>query len=279
MNIKKILQPGQPQYKILIICLGLIIATLAVYWQVTSYDFVNYDDPQYITKNYHVKKGFSLKTIRWALTAEVAGNWHPLTVLSHIADCHFFGVNSGMHHLINILLHTINTLLLFFVFLRMTGSIWRCAFLAAFFALHPLHVESVAWISERKDVLSAFFCLITIWCYLRYSERPGKTRYFIVFLFFAMGLMSKPMLVTLPFVLLILDVWPLGRIKSNIKENIHLIIEKIPLFILTAFFCIITLVYQKSGKGFVSVELIPFQMRLLNTPISYKLHNQVDLAV
>jgi hypothetical protein len=187
----------------------LALATLAVFWQVRSYDFVNYDDLDYVTDNRHVTAGLTRDGIIWAFTTGYFSYWHPLTWLSHMLDCQLFGTNPGWHHLVNLLLHIINTLLLFTVLKRMTGAFWQSAFVAAVFALHPLQVESVAWISERKNVLSAMFWLLTMVLYVRYVERPSTGRYVLTLLVFALGLMTKPMLVTLPFVLLLLDYWPL----------------------------------------------------------------------
>ena len=195
------------------ICLFLIITTLAVFWQVKDHEFINYDDTEYITENLHVQGGVTLKGVTWAFTTFHAANWHPLTWLSHMLDVQLFGVKPGWHHLMNLLFHIANTLLLFLVLHRMTKALWQSAFVAALFALHPLHVESVAWVSERKDVLSAFFWMLTMGAYVYYVERPGLQRYLLVFTFFSLGLMSKPMLVTLPFVLLLLDFWPLGRLQ------------------------------------------------------------------
>ncbi len=197
----------------ILICLFLVIAILAVYWQVRNYPFVNYDDRPYVTQNQYVQDGLTVKSIAWCFTAVHSSNWHPLTWLSHMLDCQIYGMNPGQHHLTNVLFHILNTLLLFFVFKRMTNDLWQSGFVAALFALHPLHVESVAWIAERKDVLSTFFWIMTLWSYTRYVERSGFDRYLLVLLFFILGLMAKPMLVTLPFVLLLLDYWPLNRFQ------------------------------------------------------------------
>ena len=205
----------------IIICLFLIVTTLAVYWQVRNYSFVNYDDPLYVTENRYVQDGLTLKSIAWAFTTGHMSNWHPLTWISHMLDCQLYGMNPPQHHLTNVLLHILNSLLLFLVFMRMTGKLWQSGFVAALFALHPLHVESVAWIAERKNVLSTFFWLLTMLAYLRYVKKPVLIRYFMVLLFFVLGLMSKPMLVTLPFVLLLLDFWPLKRFqfKNDLQSD------------------------------------------------------------
>ncbi|HET6370756.1 MAG TPA: tetratricopeptide repeat protein [Nitrospiria bacterium] len=202
----------------LIVSLLLVGATLVLFWQTHRFEFINYDDNQYVTENPHVKAGLSLEGMRWAFTTTTAGNWHPLTWLSHMLDVQLFALSPGPHHLVNLLFHLINTLLLFLVLLRMTKQLWPSAFTAALFAVHPLHVESVAWIAERKDVLSTFFGLLTLWAYLRYAEVSGGLqrlyRYLLVLLLFALGLMAKPMLVTLPFVLLLIDYWPLQRVSG-----------------------------------------------------------------
>jgi len=187
-------------------------------------DFINYDDPDYVTENEHVQKGFSWEGVRWAFSTTDASNWHPLTWLSHMADCQMFGLHSWGHHLTNVILHALNTCLVFLVLRSMTGALWRSLFVAGLFGLHPLHVQSVAWVAERKDVLSTLFFLLAIWAYAKYSSaqvsalksRPASTlhalRYYaLTLLLFALALMSKPMVVTLPFVLLLLDFWPLQR--------------------------------------------------------------------
>ncbi|MHC4500873.1 MAG: ArnT family glycosyltransferase, partial [Planctomycetota bacterium] len=203
------------KYKVICVYVALALSTLVVYWQVRNYDFVNFDDPHYVHKNPIVQSGITLDSIKWAFTTGHAANWHPLTWLSHMLDCQLFGTNPGWHHLTNLLLHIANTLLLFAVLKRMTGTLWRSAFVAALFALHPCHVESVAWISERKDVLSTLFWLLTMAAYVRYVNRPRISSYLLTLLTFALGLMAKPMLVTLPFVLLLLDYWPLGRFQDR----------------------------------------------------------------
>jgi len=199
--------------RILAVHLALALATLAVYLRTTGYDFINYDDTKYVTINSHVKAGLAPQSIAWAFTTGHTGNWHPLTWLSHMLDCQLFGPeNAGRHHLTNVLLHLVNTLLLFAVLRRMTGALWQSAFVAAAFALHPLHVQSVAWISERKDVLSTFFWLLTMWAYTSYAYRGGAWRYVLTLLLYGLGLLAKPMLVTLPFVMLLMDYWPLKRL-------------------------------------------------------------------
>lgn len=264
----------------LIICLFLIVATLAIYWQAGNHEFVSYDDPTYVTENRFVQKGLTLESISWAFTATHASNWHPLTWLSHMLDCQLFGLNPGMHHLTSLLLHIASSILLFLVFRRMTGALWCSAFVAALFALHPLHVESVAWVAERKDVLSAFFWLLTMWSYTWYVERSGINRYLLVLLFFIMGLMSKPMLVTLPFVLLLLDYWPLGRFQLGQSGNYkildipkspvrRLILEKVPFFVLAMISSVVTFIVQQSGGAVSSLDAIPLKIRTANALVSY----------
>ena len=195
------------------VCVLLTIATLAVFWQVTDHEFINFDDNRYITENRHVLSGISPATLKWALTTSYTGYWHPLTWLSHMLDVQLFGLNAGRHHLMNVFLHIINTLLLFLILRRTTKALWSSAFVAALFALHPLHVESVAWAAERKDVLSTLFWMLTLGAYAYYAERPGYRRYLLTLVCFLLGLMAKPMLVTIPFVLLLFDYWPLGRFQ------------------------------------------------------------------
>ena len=192
-------------YLVLAICVILSITTIAVFWQVGNYEFISFDDNDYVTENRNVQDGLTLKGIVWAFSEPHAHNWHPLTWLSHILDCQLFGLKPGRHHLVNLFFHVANTILLFLIFNRMTKTLWQSAFVAGLFALHPLHVESVAWVAERKDVLSTLFWMLTMGAYVYYVERPGYKRYLFVLVFFVLGLMSKPMLVTLPFVLLLLD--------------------------------------------------------------------------
>jgi tetratricopeptide (TPR) repeat protein len=263
----------------ILICLFLVIATLAVYWQVRNYPLINYDSRKYVTENHYVKTGLTLKSITWSFTAMHASNWHPLTWLSHMLDCQLYGMNPGQHHLTNVFFHILNTLLLFIVLKRMTGALWQSGFVAALFALHPLHVESVAWVAERKDVLSTFFWMLTLWSYARYVERSDFYRYLIVLLFFSCGLMAKPMVVTLPFVLLLLDYWPLRRFQLSFpgdrnhsqqrRFNFGLIREKIPLFLLSVASSVVTYSVQKSGGAVNSLDVIPFKSRIANAVVSY----------
>jgi tetratricopeptide (TPR) repeat protein len=251
-------------------------------------DFVDYDDDMYVTENPHVKNGITGESISWAFTTGHAYNWHPLTWLSHMLDCQLFGIEPGWHHLTNLLLHIINTLLLFSVLKRMTGALWASGFVAVALALHPLHVESVAWISERKDVLSTLFWLLTMAAYLWYVRRPGLSRYLLTLLCFALGLMAKPMLVTLPFVLLLLDYWPLGRFQleqatkdaepqgckpantsSQWRVFHRLIWEKIPLLALAVVSSIVTFIAQRSGGALVQTGTLSLDVRIANSLVSY----------
>ena len=205
------------RWLILGVCVFLIAITWLVFGQTLGHEFVNFDDHVYVYENPVITGGLTLPGIIWAFTHSHARNWHPLTTISHMLDCQLFGLNAGGHHFMNVFLHTIAVVLLFLVLRQMTGgpsrtgSVWPSAFVAALFAIHPLHVESVAWISERKDVLSGVFFMLTLSAYVRYARRPSVARYIMMSILFACGLMSKPMLVTLPLVLLVLDYWPLGR--------------------------------------------------------------------
>ncbi|HTV63223.1 MAG TPA: hypothetical protein VMH30_11710, partial [Verrucomicrobiae bacterium] len=211
--------------------------TLAVFGQTLRYGFVNYDDNVYVYENPTVAGGLTLKGIASAFRIGTTDNWVPLTTISHMLDCQCYGLDAGGHHLTNVLLHMASVIILFLVLWRMTGAVWRNAFVAAVFAVHPLHVESVAWVAERKDVLSGLFFMLTLAAYVHYVRRPASVpRYLMVLLLFALGLMSKPMLVTLPFVLLLLDYWPLGRLNPSgfgIQELRSLVLEKTPFFALT----------------------------------------------
>lgn len=260
----------QDKYKQLLVILGLIVTVVAVFWQVHSFEFINYDDDKYVSENPHISTGLKWDNIVWVFTSQHVGNWHPLTGLSHILDCQLFGANAGPHHVVNMLFHIVNTLLLFIVLRQMTGAVWQSAFVAAAFALHPLHIESVAWISERKDMLSSFFWIFTMGAYCRYIKNPKTSRYLLTIIFFVFGLMSKPMVVTLPFVLLLLDYWPLNRLDIKNKWQIyHLIIEKIPFFILAAVSSVVTFIVQRSAGAVREIEVVPFMTRAANAVISY----------
>jgi len=255
---------------LLILILLILTATTAVYWQTTQFDFVNFDDDKYIYENPYVKTGLSLENITWAFKSFHSGNWHPVTWLSHMLDCQIYGTgNPGLHHLTNLLFHLANTLLLFLVFLKITESPWPCLFVSALFALHPLHVESVAWISERKDVLSAFFWLLTMLAYTWYTRAPSINRYLLVSMLFILGLMAKPMLVTLPVILLLVDFWPLQRVKSQFRQSLRLIGEKIPLFLIALLSSIITLSAQDAGGAVSSLDRFTLLVRLANALTAY----------
>lgn len=259
----------------ILIPLLLVLITASVYRQVINFDFINYDDNEYVFNNPHVQNGITYDSIIWAFTTGHSSNWHPLTWLSHMTDCRIFGLWAGGHHLTSLVFHIINSLLLFFVFQKMTGGKWQSAFMAALFALHPLHVQSVAWISERKDVLSAFFWMLTLLAYVRYVRRPDRPSYVLVLAFYLLGLMSKPMVMTLPFVLLLLDYWPLNRFrldgsqKNRVAKIAGLFWEKIPLFILTAASAGITFLAQDKWGAVRSFDMIPLTHRLSNMLISY----------
>ena len=290
-----------------LVSLLLAALTLAVFWPVIHFDFVNYDDPGYVTENSHVSRGLTWEDVVWAFRTGHAANWHPVTWLSHMLDCQLYGLKPWGHHLTNLLFHTANTLLLFLLLQRMTGARWRSAFVAALFALHPLHVESVAWVAERKDVLSTFFGLLSIWAYAAYVEKskvqspkskvmgasatqpatrntlPAPRFYLLSLLLFALSLMSKPMHVTLPFLLLLLDYWPLRRLdppsanarvqgsrfKVQGSEVLRLFVEKLPFLALAATSSIVTFLTQKHGGALAPADLLPMGSRILNTVVAY----------
>ena len=292
--------------QVIFICLLLTFVTIGVYWPVARHAFINFDDPDYVSGNPRVQAGLTPGSVQWAFTSFYASNWHPLTWLSHMLDCEIYGLRAGGHHVTSLLFHIANSLLLFGLLKRLTGALWRSALVAALFALHPLHVESVAWVSERKDVLSAFFFMLTLGAYARYAEvqSPGAdaprtthhapptpppasrftfhvSRFYILSLFFfALGLMSKPMLVTVPFVLLLLDYWPLGRFRLPTAGHSlsstgqgptlkRLIIEKIPFFVLSAVSCVLTFLVQRACGAMTSLDKNPFELRLANALVAY----------
>jgi Tfp pilus assembly protein PilF len=257
----------------LIIALCLVVITAGVYTGLLGSSFIRLDDDEYVTRNPRVAAGLTGDGFAWAWTSFHAGNWHPLTWLSHMLDGELFGLDPAGHHATNLVLHLLNTLLLFCGLAYMTGSRWPSAFVAALFALHPLHVESVAWVSERKDLLSAFFGLSAIWCYAIWVRRGGAGRYLAIVALLALGLMAKPMLVTLPFVLLLLDYWPLGRIDPRAEDRgatLHrLIVEKLPLLALSAASSIVTVLAQRAGGAVSAVETVPLHLRAANALLSY----------
>jgi Flp pilus assembly protein TadD len=282
------------QFSSFYVCLALVAITWTVFGQTLGHDFVNFDDNLYVYENPLITHGLTSNGLIDAFTHPHARNWHPLTTISHMLDCHVYGLQAGWHHFTNVLLHSVAVLLLFLVLNQMTGAFWQSAFVASLFAIHPLHVESVAWVSERKDVLSAVFFMLTLGAYVRYVHKPSISRYLIVALLFALGLMSKPMLVTLPFVLLLLDYWPLGRVRnqtSNIKPQrpgfsrptfadqptrratprqtgvSSLVVEKIPLFALSCLSCAATLLAQVYSTE--AIEQLPFMWRLNTAAVSY----------
>lgn len=258
-----------------VICVLLAILTLAAYWPVFQNGFVAYDDGCYITENPHVRQGISPGSIAWAFTAKSTkdtGNWHPLTMISHMLDCQIYGLNPTYHHLTNLVLHTANVLLLFVLLVVITGSTWRSAFVAALFAVHPLHVESVAWAAERKDVLSTLFWLLTMFAYVGYARRPGAAKHAPVLVLFALGLMAKPMLVTLPVVLLIVDYWPLRRSAGDKKRPglswKRLITEKLPMLALAFAASGVAMWAQRISDSVKTLDLIPVTVRLDNAAVS-----------
>ncbi len=249
----------------------ILILTIVAYAEVSNHEFVGIDDPVYILENTTIHDGLSPEVVSWALTTGHAGNWHPLTWISHAIDFHFFDLDSGAHHLTNLALHCLNTLLLFIVLRWMTGQRWASAFVAAVFALHPLHVESVAWVSERKDVLSTFFWMLTMLAYTWYVKSGGGWRYALVMIVFALGLMAKPMLVTLPVVLLLLDYWPLKRYMPEFNspwQTLYLAAEKVPLLVLSAICSVLTVKMQSAGAAVASVKVWPLPYRLGNASIA-----------
>jgi tetratricopeptide (TPR) repeat protein len=252
-----------------IIMIGLSILVLFAYQGVMGNDFINYDDPAYVTENRYVKGGISVEGVKWAFTTSYVSNWHPLTWVSLMVDRQLFGMNPSGYHWTNVILHLSGGLLLFGVLNRMTGYPWRSALVASLFLLHPLHVESVAWVAERKDVLSALFWMLGMWGYVRYVLKPDFRRYACVIFYFVLGLLSKPMVVTFPFVLLLLDYWPLGRMLDGKTAIFRLLYEKIPLFILSAASCVITFLVQKDGEAVASLQLLPFAHRIGNALVAY----------
>ena len=285
----------------LCICLALVAVTVAVYWPVMRFAFINFDDPDYVTQNRYVLSGLTWPGVVWALQTGHSANWHPVTWLSHMLDMQLFGLQPGPHHLVNLLFHIANALLLFLLLERMSGARWRSAFVAALFAVHPLHVESVAWVAERKDVLSTFFGLLAIGAYAAYvakskvqslkskvTEGPAaqpaarntqhvsrftfhvSSYYFLSLLLFALSLMSKPMLVTLPFLLLLLDYWPLQRLRlSTLTSQPSTLLEKLPFLALSGVSSVVTVLAQKAGQALLTVDVLPLWPRVANALVSY----------
>jgi len=274
------------------IIIFLIVTSFAAFGRIAGNDFINLDDNEYITENSHIQSGINPESIKWAFTAVVLANWHPITWLSHILDWSLFGANASGHHLVSLLLHIGAVIFLFLFLNKTTNNIWPSAFAAALFALHPLRMESVAWAAERKDVLSMFFGMACLYAYAFYAENSKLSRYILSLILFALALMSKPMMVTLPFVLMLLDYWPLGRwqkeISAPVKSRSHLtgrlLWGKAPFIFLTIGSSIVTLWAQNKGGAVVSMERIPLLKRVTNAIISYiayleKTFCPVNLAV
>jgi Flp pilus assembly protein TadD len=268
----------------LIFSIFLTVATLAVYGQVLGFDFVSWDDPGYVAKNAHMQGGLTREGLVWVLTSQHGGHWHPVTGLSHMLDCQLFGLSPSGHHLTSVLLHIANALLLFGLLRSMTGAFWRSAIVATLFALHPLQVESVAWVSERKNVLSTCLGLLSLWAYVGYARSPSTGRYALTAAIFALGLMAKSMLVTLPLLFLLVDVWPLGRMQSA-TSRLGLVVEKIPLFALSAISSVITFGLVRHDEGhIIGGEILPLHLRVANAVVGYvrylgKMIWPTDLAV
>jgi tetratricopeptide (TPR) repeat protein len=269
---------GQPVF----ICLWLALVTRLVYEPVFHAQFIGYDDPDYVTANPHVLSGITLANLRWAFVTNHAGNWHPVTWISLMLNSQYFGSSAGAFHAVNLLLHVANTLLLFLWLYGATGAKWRGALVAALFALHPLHVQSVAWISERKDVLSTLFWMLTLLVYTDYAKTGRISRYFFALLLFGIGLMAKPMLVSLPFLLLLLDYWPLGRFAE--RRTFRLLIEKLPFLAFSIASSAVTLVAQQRGHAMIPLEMTSIFVRAQNATLAYiayigKLFSPIGLAV
>lgn len=261
------------------VALSLILAILFIYYQTRSFDFVLLDDDVYILNNPYTSRGLSSENVKWAFSSSHGGFWIPLTWLTYMVDSQLHGLDAGYYHMTNLIFHILNTLLLFAVFRQMTGDIWRSGFVAALFAVHPVHVESVAWVSERKDLLFAFFWLLTMWRYHHYAKQPCIRRYSVVALFFAAGLMSKPMMVTLPCALLLCDYWPLRRLQFNRDPHsdgaypkvslIRAVLEKVPLIILSIAASTLTFVQQHAHGAVSSIDNTPLSLRMANVLVSY----------
>jgi Flp pilus assembly protein TadD len=247
------------------VCGGLAVVVAIIYGQTAGFTFLNFDDDAYVTRNAMVLAGVSWSGLRWAFTTFQYFYWHPVTWLSHMLDCELFGPNAGAAHLVNASIHALNAVLLFVVIKRLTGALWPSAIAAALFAVHPLRVESVAWIAERKDVLSGLFWLLTLWTYTGYCERPSSRRMGLVAVTMALGLMSKPTVVTLPIVLLALDVWPLAR-KESLSDRV---VEKTPLFMLSAVSAVVTYIGQRRMGATEVVANLAFPTRAANAMVSY----------
>jgi tetratricopeptide (TPR) repeat protein len=257
-----------------LVCFFLVIVTLVLYGQVRNHSFINFDDHFYVSENPHVLGGLTFEGFCWAFKFPDHAYWHPLTWLSHMMDCELYGLNPGRHHLTSVFFHIANTLLLFLLFRLMTGAVWRSAFIASVFAFHPINVDSVAWVAERKNVLSTFFWMLAMLVYWYYTKSPGIYRYFLLVLVFSLGLLAKPMLVTFPFLLLLLDFWPLerlriGKLGGERSLAFRLVMEKVPLLVLSLFIiCIISLWFQERTK-IITTETVPMLLRIENALVSY----------
>lgn len=277
-----------------LITFALVVLTATAYWEIKDHTFVSYDDDVYVVANARVQSGLSWRNVGWAFASTSEANWHPLTWLSHMADVQLFGLNPAGHHLTSLLVHVANVLLLFWVLQLMTGALWQSALVGALFAVHPINVESVAWVAERKNLLSTFFWLLTMWAYVRYARQPAWNTYLVVFASFALALMSKPMVVTLPFVLMLLDYWPFDRVKTATKsagekaDNPRrrgkqveaartyprrsigqLAMEKAPLLLLAALSSLITVRAQQAGGAVGTTDVFPLSVRFENALVSY----------
>jgi Tfp pilus assembly protein PilF len=252
---------------------ALMVAVFALYGQVATHDFLNFDDPDYVYENVHVLQGLTYTNVVWAFTTTHAANWHPLTWLSHMLDVQLFGLNPAGHHLVNVVLHALNSALLFLLLARITGTVWRAAVVAALFALHPLHVESTAWVAERKDLLCACFGLVCLHFYASYVMTRSLSRYLAVTAALVLSLLAKPMLVTLPFLMLLLDYWPLQCVAktevSSIPPLQRLLLEKMPFLLIITTISVVTVFAQKSGQALATIQESPFSFRLANALVAY----------
>jgi tetratricopeptide (TPR) repeat protein len=259
-----------------ILGIGIVLCVLVTFLEVRHFEFLNYDDPDYVVGNGRVRAGLTYENALWSLTAIRGGNWHPVTWASHMLDVEVYGLNPGGHHLTNLIIHALNSLLLFLLLRAMTGRMWVSAFTALMFGVHPMHVQSVAWISERKDVLSTCFWLLTLLAYHRYTKDGTLRSYALSLAAFVLALATKPMVVTLPFVLLLIDFWPLRRINLErpLRENRAYLVEKLPFFALSLVLCAVTLFAQWKGGAVRSFEAVPLGLRLENVPIAYVFYIQ-----
>ncbi len=266
---------------LILFCIALSAITVFVYWQVGDHEFINYDDNDYVYNNLHVVEGITGPNIIWAFISVDAANWHPITWLSHMADVQFYGMNPRGHHLTNVAIHTASTVLLFVLLFRLTSSLWKSAFVAALFALHPLHVQSVAWVAERKDVLSAFFWFLTMLLYASYVAKQKPVFYFLSLISFTLGLMAKPMLITLPVVMLLVDYWPFNRghlkeqnpgqlqLQYSVTPLMALLKEKIPFFACSLLSAAVTIYAHHKGEAIVNLDSVPLGLRIENSIIAY----------